>query len=210
MVLDKQWVMIISWLDWLTRMGGKGGMRDIWPSWSFPVKKESKTKHLLDWLNDTAVSPEKNDFKITDRIAPAFAPPLLHRSQEHKYPRSTGLFPMAVKTLCSKSNFHDLIANYQDILFSIIIFFCCYLPKEHPAVLSRESGTVGRATLLQQARLVGITSFNIATHLSKCIIHWHTKQAPSNNTHKCRLVQKTKKQLIQTLYIVLWIKKMNS
>lgn len=157
----------------------------------------TKTSHkLLDWLNDVSVSPKKTDFKITDRTAPSFAHHLLHRSQEHKYPQSTGLFPTVVKTLCSKSNScHPTLrmTNYS---------FCRYLPKEHLAVLPREGGTVGRATLLQQSRLVGITSFNIATHLSKCIIHWQythpstTKQ--HTHTRKCNLVLRTKQQRIQT------------
>lgn len=52
-------------------------------------------------------------------------------------------------------------------------FYCvsCYLPKEHLAVLSRKAGAVSRAALLQQTRLVGVTSYNIAAHFPKSIIH---------------------------------------
>lgn len=135
---------------------------------------------MIEWY----CSPEKIDFRITDLAAPAFSPPLPHRSQEHKYPQNTGVFPTLVK-----NTFQIFWSIRMTFYLLQLLFFGFYLPKEHLAVLSWEGGTVGRATLLQQARLVGITSFNIATHLSKCIIHWHTKHTSTTKQHTHTQIQ---------------------
>lgn len=131
---------------------------------------------------------------ITDRTAPTFLHPLPRRSQEHNTHKvlHCSLYG-SKKKLCSKS---DLCLSWWHSISYDYVCCCCYLPKEHLAVLSREGWTAGGATLLQQARLVGITSFNIAPHLSKSVVHWHTIHRQT--THRCNLVQRAKKAAVQT------------
>lgn len=50
-LLDKQRMETNSWVDSLTRIGGRGGIRDVWPIWSFA---ERKVKHG-EWDNNTVL-----------------------------------------------------------------------------------------------------------------------------------------------------------
>lgn len=61
--------------------------------------------------------------KMTHCAAPAFSPPLPHTSQEHRYPQSTGLFPILEKTLQNQFFFCQI-----DVLLTVILnFFVCLL-----------------------------------------------------------------------------------
>lgn len=54
----------------------------------------------------------------------------------------------------------------------IKVFIGIHLLQEHLAVLCREAGADGRATLLRRTRLVHVTVFNTAAHLSKGVKHF--------------------------------------
>lgn len=188
--------MIISWVDWLTRMGGKGGIRDIWPIWSLPVKKSHKWNKCL---NDRMILQSREN-RLQNHWPCSTSVFTSSSSQESGTQIPTKYWSVPYIGKKHVSNFWSIRMTFHLLQ---LLFFGFYLPKEHLAVLSWEGGTVGRATLLQQARLVGITSFNIATHLSKCIIHWHTTHTSTTKQHthtpKFNFVQRIKQRLTRQL-----------
>lgn len=92
----KQCDMIISWEDWLFRMEGKGGTRDMEWNWSLPVQKPNLLKQTCTHKNMTF---QQKWLRITHHPTPVFLHPLPHRSQERKQPQNNGLPPAEEKKL---------------------------------------------------------------------------------------------------------------
>lgn len=167
--------MIISWVDWLTRMGGKGGIRDIWPIWSLPVKKSETSVWMIEWY----CSPEKIEFRITDLAAPAFSPPLPHRSQEHKYPQNTGVFPTLVKNtfqIFGLSGWHFIFYNYYFLAFTCLRNTWQYCPEKVGPWAERHCCSKPGWLALPPSTLLPI--FPNASYTNT-----QSTQAPPNNTH---------------------------
>ena len=124
--------MIISWLDSLIRMWGKGGMRDVWFSWSLPdkrwkqvtcrtVQKYCKEQMALEWkAKEVSSIIRLIGFRMTDHEAPRLSHRLLCRSQERRYPQSTGLLPTEVGEKKKKI----LSTNNCTLRWYVIILVC--------------------------------------------------------------------------------------
>lgn len=122
--------------------------------------------------------------------------------------RNTNTHKIRDCSLHRQKHLDQFILCQDDMVSGTLVFlvFFFYLPEEHLAVLSREGWSVGRVTLLQHARLVGITSSHIAAHLPVRIIHWYTACTSTKKKKKKKHTQTNKFKFCKEQNSWLWFR----